>query len=569
LETDSSMKETTTNEFDVIVIGSGMSGGWAAKELTENGLKTLVLERGRQVEHIKDYPTTNMAPWEFKFRKQLSKETREEFFIQKDVYAFNEATKHFWASDKKHPYTHPPDKPFRWLKGFQTGGKSLLWWRQSYRLSEIDFQANAKDGHGVDWPVRYQEIAPWYDYVEKYIGVSGRNEGLKQLPDGQFLPPMEMNCVEEHMRKSISENFDGRVLTIGRTAHLTVRHNERGPCQYRNMCETGCPFSGYFSSVSVTLPAAQATGNMTFKPHSIVHSVIYDEKKGKATGVRVINAETKETTEYFAKVIFLCASTLPTAQIMLNSKSASFPDGIGNSSGTLGHYLMDHFSVGVNGEMEGFENGYYNGHRPNGIYLPRFQNIEQNDAPFLRGFAYQGGASRKGWEGGKNGKGLGAEFKNKLSKPGQWTMNLNGYGECLPYFDNKVELHPEAVDEWGMPILHISCELKENEKKIMQEMIVHGAEMMDKAGFKNITPGNPDDWIFGDGIHEMGTARMGKDPKTSVLNRWNACHDVPNLFVTDGSFMTSAGCQNPSLTYMAFTARAANYVVEALKKGEL
>lgn len=557
------------HKFEAIVIGSGMSGGWAAKELTEKGLKTLVLERGRLVEHIKDYPTTNKAPWEFKFRKNISKETKEEFPIQKDSYAFNEATKHFWASDKKHPYSYPEDKPFRWFKGFQAGGKSLLWYRQSYRMSEMDFEANAKDGHGVDWPVRYKDIEPWYDYVEQYIGISGRKEGLDQLPDGQFLPPMELNCVEEDFKQSIKENFDGRVLTIGRTAHLTERHNERGPCQFRNMCETGCPYSGYFSSVSVTLPAAQATGNMTFKAHAIVHSIIYDEKIGKATGVRVIDAETKETTEYFAKIIFLCASTLPSTQILLNSKSESFPDGIGNSSGMVGHHLMDHFSVGVSAEVEGFEDGYYDGHRPNGIYVPRFKNVHDKDADFVRGFGYQGGAQRKKWDRGINTKGFGADFKEDLLKPGAWTIDLGGYGECLPYYDNKVELHPELKDEWGIPILHISCELKENEKKIMQAMLDNGVEMLEKAGYKNIKSGKPEDWIFGDGIHEMGTARMGRDPKTSVLNKWNACHDVPNLFVTDGSFMTSAGCQNPSLSYMAFTARAANYAIKQLKKGNL
>ena len=557
------------NKFDAIVIGSGMSGGWAAKELTEKGLKTLVLERGRQVEHIKDYPTTNMAPWEFKFRKELSKETREEYHIQKDVYSFNEATKQFWASDKKHPYTHPDDKPFRWLKAFQTGGKSLLWYRQSYRLSEIDFEANAKDGNGVDWPVRYKDIAPWYDYVEDYIGVSGRNEGLKQLPDGKFLPPMEFNCVEEYFKESISENFNGRVMTIGRTAHVTVRHNERGPCQHRNMCETGCPFSAYFSSVSVTLPAAAATGNMTFRPHSIVHSIIFDEKRGKATGVRVIDAQTKETTEYYANIIFLCASTLPSAQIMLNSTSASFPNGIGNSSGMLGHHLMDHYFVSVKGKVDGFEDGYYNGHRPNGIYIPRYENVDTKNPDFVRGFGFQGSAHREGWSRGTQMEGLGAAFKEEISKPGPWNMALEAYGECLPYFDNKVELHPELKDQWGIPILHISCELKENEHKILKAGSEMGVEMMEKAGFKDITPGDPKEWIFGDGIHEMGTARMGRDSKTSVLNQWNACHDVPNLFVTDGSFMTSSGCQNPSLTYMAFTARAANYAVDEMKKGNL
>ena len=569
LETDNIIIEMEENKFDVIVIGSGMSGGWAAKEFTEKGLETLVLERGRMVEHIKDYPTTNMAPWEFSFRKQPTKETREEYPIQKEVYAFNEATKDFWASDKKHPYTTPEDKPFRWLKGFQTGGKSLLWYRQSYRMSKIDFEAHKQDGQGIDWPVSYEDIEPWYDYVEEYIGISGKEEGLKQLPDSKFLPPMQMNCVEEDLRDSLKENFDGRVMTIGRTAHLTVRHNERGPCQYRNMCETGCPFSGYFSSVSVTLPAANATGNMTFKPHSIVHSIIYDEKKGKASGVRVINSETKEVTEYFARVIFLCASTLPSTQIMLNSKSEKFPNGIANSSGTLGHHLMDHFGVGFSANVEGFENGYYDGHRPNGIYIPRYQNIESNEEDYFRGFGFQGGAYRQGWNRGMGSKGFGADFKDALSKPGPWRIGLSGYGECLPHYDNQVELHSELVDEWGMPILHISCELKENEMKIMHAMINEGKKMLERSGYTNVENAPIESWVFGDGIHEMGTARMGKDPKTSVLNKWNACHDVPNLFVTDGSFMTSAGCQNPSLTYMAFTARAANYAIEQMNKGLL
>ena len=560
------MKE---NEFDVIVIGSGMSGGWAAKEFTEKGMKTLVLERGRMVEHIKDYPTTNMAPWEFEFRKRPTKETREEYHIQKGVYAFNEATKHFFASDNKHPYSTPPGKPFRWIKGFHTGGKSLTWWRQTYRMSEMDFEANAKDGHGVDWPVRYKDIEPWYDYVEEYIGVSGQNEGLEQLPDGKFLKPMELNCVEEHLKESLEKNYDDRTLTIGRTAHLTERHNERGPCQYRNMCETGCPFSGYFNSVSVTLPDAQKTGNMTFKPNSIVHSILYDKEKGKASGVKVINAETKETTEYYARVIFLCASTLASTQIMLNSISESFPNGIGNSSGMLGRHLMDHYTIDTRGVYQGFEDGYYNGHRPNGIYVPRFKNLKGQEEDYVRGFAYQGSANRLGWELGNYINGIGGEFKDQLQKPGPWVMGLGGYGECLPYYDNQVTLHPDKKDEWGMPILHISCELKENEKKIMEAMKVHAREILEKAGFTNIEHTSPEDWIFGDGIHEMGTARMGKDPKTSVLDKWNACHDVPNLFVTDGSFMTSSACQNPSLSYMAFTARAANYAVKKMKKGEM
>jgi len=563
------MKTLQKNTFDVIVVGSGMTGGWAAKEFTEKGFHTLVLERGRPIEHIKDYPTTNLAPWEFKFRKALTKETREEYSIQKNVYCFDESTKHFFASDKQHPYTYPDNKPFEWIKGFQVGGKSLIWARQTYRLSEMDFEANLRDGHGVDWPLRYKDIAPWYDYVEKFIGISGKKEGYKQMPDSQFLPPMEMNCIEQYFKESVSKNFNGRAMTIGRCAHLTTHHNGRGPCQYRFMCETGCPYGGYFSSVSATLPAAQATGNMMLRPYSIVHSVIYDSKSGKASGVQVIDSQTKETTEYFARIVFLCASTLPTTQIMLNSKSETFPDGIANSSGTLGHYLMDHLKAGIFASYDGFEDKYYNGHRPNCAIMPRFQNLDGQDSDFLRGYFYQVHGSRENWNRGLNSKGWGKDFKDEIIKPGQWQIYLNGMGECLPYYENKVELHPEKIDEWGIPLLHISGEIKENERKIIHAMLDSGKEMLEKAGFRNIELSNPEDYIFGSNIHEMGTARMGRDPKTSVVNQWNACHDVPNLFITDGSFMASSACQNPSLTYMAFTARAADYAVKEMKNGRL
>ncbi len=557
-----------TQFFDAIVIGSGMSGGWAAKELTEKGLQTLVLERGRHIEHIKDYPTTNMAPWEFEFRKRISKETKAEYPVQSKKYAFNEATKHFFASDRNHPYTTPEDKKFLLYRSFNTGGKSMVWGRQSYRMSDLDFEANAKDGHGVDWPVRYKDIAPWYDYVEKYIGVSGQREGLKQLPDGQFLPPMDLNCVEKDFKEKIKEKLS-RDLTIGRTTNLTVRYNNRGPCQNRNLCETGCPFSGYFNSVSVTLPAAQTTGNMTFRAHSIVHSIIYDGKKRKATGVRVINALTKETTEYFAPVIFLCASALSSTRIMLNSKSDSFPDGIANSSGVLGHYIMDHFGYGFSASVEGFEDGYYNGHRPTGFYIPRFQNIDSQNSDFLRGFGYQGSAYREGWDRGTTINGFGADFKNEISKPGPWRIGLSSFGECLPYYDNQAKLDTEVKDAWGMPVLHISGEIKENEKVMVKKMAEAALEMFETAGYKDIKSGNPDSYKLGHKSHEMGTARMGKDPKTSVLNKWNQCHDVSNVFITDGSFMASASCQNPSLSYMAFTARAVDYAVESLKKSTL
>ncbi len=557
-----------TQYFDAIVIGSGMSGGWAAKELSEKGLKTLVLERGRQVEHIKDYPTTNKAPWEYKFRKRISKQTEEEYPIQKLKYCFDESTKHFFASDRKHPYTTDEHRPARLYRSFNAGGKSLIWARQSYRLSDIDFESNLKDGHGVDWPLRYRDIAPWYDYVEIYIGVSGKNEGLKQLPDGHFLPPMELNCVEKHFKGAVKDKL-GRMVTIGRTAHLTVAHNGRGPCQYRNVCETGCPYSAYFSSVSVTLPAAQVTGNMTFKPHAIVHSIIYDEESRKAKGVRVINAETKETKEYFAKVIFLCASALSSTRIMLNSKSQSFPNGIANSSGVLGHYLMDHCGYGFSAEVEGFKDGYYNGHRPTGFYVPRFQNVDQPSPDFVRGFGFQGRAYRQNWSRGNNQQGFGGDFKDTLMKPGPWGISMGSFGEILPYYENFAQLNEEVKDEWGMPVLHISGALGENEKVMINKMAEAAVEMFEAAGFKNIQIGDPDSYVLGHKSHEMGTARMGRDPKTSVLNKWNQCHDVPNLFVTDGSFMTSSACQNPSLSYMAFTARAADYAVGQLAQGRL
>ena len=553
-----------SNHFDAIVIGSGMTGGWAAKELTENGLKTLVLERGRLVEHIKDYPTSNLAPWEFEFRKRITKETREEYPIQRKKYAFNEATKYFFASDLKHPYTTPEDKTFYLYRSFNTGGKSIVWGRQSYRMSDLDFEANLKEGHEIDWPVRYKDIEPWYDHVERYIGVSGQKEGLSQLPDGQFLPPMELNCVEKDFKSAIKQKLDIS-LTIGRTTNLTVRHNNRGPCQYRNLCETGCPYGAYFTSVSSTLPAAQATGNLTYQSHAIVHSIIFDEEEGKATGVRVIDENSKQTTEYFASVIFLCASALSSTRIMLNSKSRSFPDGIANSSGVLGHYIMDHFGYNFSARVEGYEDKYYHGHRPTGFYIPRFQNLDKNEEDFVRGFGFQGGASRAGWSRGNEMKGFGAEFKEELTKPGPWHVGLSSFGECLPYHDNCATLDPKIEDEWGMPVLHIKGELKENEKKMIGRMADAATAMFEAAGFVDIQTGDPDVYKLGHKSHEMGTARMGRDPRTSVLNRWNQCHDVPNLFVTDGSFMTSAACQNPSLTYMAFTARAAHYAVKAMK----
>ena len=557
------------NTYDAIVVGSGITGGWAAKELCEKGLKTLVLERGRNVNHVIDYQTTNMAPWDFIHRGRETQDDIENQPIQSTTYAFNEGTKQFFVNDKENPYSTPEDKPFRWIRGYQVGGRSLIWGRQSYRLGVIDFEANAREGIEIDWPIRYKDIAPWYDYVESFAGISGQAEGLPQLPDGVFQPPMEMYCVEKKVKDAIEKNWSDRMLTIGRTANLTRPLHGRGACQYRDLCNRGCPYGAYFSSNSSTLPAANATGNLTLRPNSIAVTLIFDEKTGKASGIRILDGETSETIEYSAKVIFLCASTLGTTWLLLHSKSQYFPDGFGNSSGVLGHYLMDHhFQVYSIAEFDDLDDNYYYGSRPNGIYVPRFRNIKEKHPDFLRGYGMQGGGYRVGWGYGNGQTGFGVSFKESLMSPGPWRMNLHAFGECLPYYDNKVELNPNVTDKWGLPTLTIICEFKENEYAMRKDMAQTTYEMLESAGGKNVeTHYGPD--IPGFGIHEMGTARMGKDPKTSVLNKYNQMHDAVNVFVTDGSCMTSSACQNPSLTYMALTTRAANYAVDQLKKGNL
>lgn len=565
--------------YDAIVVGSGISGGWAAKELCEKGLKTLVLERGRNVRHVLDYPTAAQDPWDTKLRNRVPQDEIEKHYPKQSRtgYTIREASKHWFVKDDEHPYSEV--KRFDWMRGYHVGGRSIMWGRQSYRLSDLDFEANAKEGIAVDWPIRYADIAPWYDYVERFAGISGQKEGLPQLPDGVFLKPMELNCVEKHVRDRIREKFNDRILTIGRTAHLTEPnpeiHGNRGKCQFRNRCIRGCPYGAYFSSNSATLPAAEATGNLTLRPDSIVQEVIYDPQTGKASGVRIMDAETRETHEYFAKVIFLCASALGSTQILMQSKSDAFPTGMGNASGELGHNLMDHhFRCGASArfEGEGFDDQYYKGRRPNGIYIPRFRNInEATRMPdFIRGYGYQGGASRTNWMRGvaELEAGLGAELKEALMQPGPWTMGLNGFGECLPYHENKVMLNEEVTDKFGMPTLTIDCEFKENEKNMRKDMMASAAEILEAAGGKDVSTYDSGSYP-GLGIHEMGTARMGRDPRTSVLNKWNAVHDVPNVFVTDGACMTSAACQNPSLTYMALTARAADYAVQQLKQGNL
>ncbi len=558
-------KEVT---YDAIVVGSGISGGWAAKELCEKGLKTLVLERGRMVKHG-DYPTANLEDWELPNRNRMTKEEMKEYEKQgRTGYTITPATVHWWPKDTEHPYSET--KPFDWIRGYHVGGRSLLWGRQSYRLGDLDFEANAKEGLAVDWPVRYKDIAPWYDYVESFAGVSGQNEGLKQLPDGKFLPPMEYNCLELDVKKKVKDKL-GRDIIMGRTAHLTQPIGNRGTCQTRNRCMRGCPFGAYFSSNASTLPAAEATGNMTIRPHSIVTEIILDESGKKAKGVRILDAETKEVKEFYAKVVFLCASAFGSAQILLNSTSDRFPNGFGNDSGELGCNVMDHhFRCGAHGRSDDFKDKADKGRRPTGIYIPRFRNIDNaSKMPgFLRGYGYQGGGGRDGWDRYIAEASFGKSFKEALSQFGDWSFGIMAFGECLPYHENKITLNRDLKDIYGLPTLTMDAEWKANEKEMRKDMMTAAAEILEAAGLRDINTYdhgcNP-----GLGIHEMGTARMGLDPKTSVLNKWNQVHGAPNVFVTDGAFMTSSGCVNPSLTYMAFTARAANYAVEALKKGNL
>ncbi len=564
------LKGKRENTYDAIVVGSGISGGWAAKELTEKGLKVLMVDRGRNVEHVKDYTTAQLMPWQSKYNGRLTHAQRESHpYLNRD-YPYNEFTESFWFNDMDAPYAE--NKRFDWYRPNIVGGKSIMWGRQSYRLSPMDFESNLKEGIGVDWPIRYNELAPWYDYVEKFAGISGQKEGLEQLPDGQFLPPMEFNCVEKHVAKRIRDNFEGRLMTIGRVANLTQSIHGRASCQYRNLCNRGCPYGAYFSTQSSTLPAAMKTGNLTLRPYSIVNAVMYDEQKQRATGVRIIDAQTNETTEFYAKVVFLCASTLSSTHILLNSMSARFPNGLGNDSGVIGHNLMDHhFRCGASGSAEGlgYDDQYYFGRRANGIYIPRFRNVGKDRRDYFRGFGYQGGAGRgAGWQRAVAELGFGADFKDKAAELGPWTFGMTGFGECLPYHQNKVTLNKEKLDKWGQPTLTIDCEFKENEKMMRKDMMNDAAEMLEAAGLKDVK--TYDNGSFpGMAIHELGTARMGRDPKTSALNGNNQMWNVKNVFVTDGASMTSAACQNPSLTYMALTARACDFAINEMKKGNL
>ncbi len=558
--------------YDAIVVGTGISGGWAAKELCEKGLKTLVLERGRMVKHIDDYETANMDPWDF---PNGGKPTRADIAKQEKQNRTGYTTKveyaQWFVNDLEHPYNET--KRFDWMRGYHVGGRSLQWGRHSYRWSDIDFTANQREGIAVDWPVRYKDIAPWYEKVETHIGVCGEALNLPQLPDSNFLPMMELNCVEQHVKEKVAEHFDGRVVTAGRIANLTgtKKFEGRTNCQYRNRCMRGCPFGAYFSSLSSTLPAAERTGNMTLRPDSIVHEVMYDPDTKKATGVKVIDRLTKETLEFKAKVIFLCAGSIASTSILMQSKSDRFPNGMGNDSDQLGRNIMDHhLKVGAKGKFDGFEDRYYKGRKPNGIYVPRFRNLggDTNRKEYKRGFGYQGGASRGDWEDSIAELSYGKNLKNAILKPGGWTFGMGGFGEVLPYQDNRMTLDYNKLDGWGLPTLTFDAELKENEWEMRKDMKQSAVDMLEKAGLRDVEPyDNP--VALGLGIHEMGTARMGRNRRTSVLNGNNQIHDVPNVYVTDGSFMTSASCVNPSLTYMAFTARAANHAAKELKKGNI
>jgi len=566
-----SAPESQSSRYDAIVVGSGISGGWAAKELTEGGLKTLLLEAGPPIVPARDY-VEHVQAYALAYRGYGNqRQLHERQPIQSQTGACDEWVSKFFVDDRDNPYDNDPDKPFLWIRGRHVGGRSIMWGRQVYRWSDLDFEANAKEGIGVDWPIRYADLAPWYSHVEKFIGVSGQAEGLAQLPDGEFLPPMELNCAELKVRDSMAQRWGReRVLTIGRAAILTRPHLGRAACHYCGPCWRGCITSSYFSSNGVTLPAAAATGRLTLRPNSVVAEVLYDQRRGRAAGVRAVDAESGKTLEFHARVIFLCASALESARILLNSKSARFPTGLGNSSDQLGRNVMDHpFGAGAEAQLPGIDDHRTFGNRPNGIYIPRFRNVTSKHPRFVRGYGFQGGGGRAGWERGAYSQGFGADFKRALLKdPGPWRVWLGGWAECLPRPENRVTLHPTLKDRWGVPALHIECTWGPNERALLEDMQSTAAEILEGAGARDIRTFN-EELAPGLCIHEMGTARMGSDPRTSVLNRWNQAHDVPNVFVTDGACMTSSANQNPSMTYMALTARACRHAVEQLKLGEL
>ena len=557
-------------KYDAIVVGSGISGGWAAKELAEKGLSVLLLERGKNVEHVKDYVNARKAPWEYPHRGGRTVAMEKAYPVLKRDYPLNEKNLDWWASEQDSPYTEV--KRFDWFRGYQVGGRSLTWGRQSYRFNELDFEANAREGIAVDWPIRYADLAPWYDYVEAHAGISGSLEGLAQLPDGKFQPPMPLNCGETLIAGRLRNRFDGhRRIIPGRVANLTQALPGRAPCQYRAACWLGCPYGAYFSTQSSTLPAAMATGRLTLMPYSIVTEIAYDRNRQRATGVRVVDAVTEKSTEFEASVVFLCASTLNSTWLLMRSATDVWPDGLGSSSGELGHNLMDHhFRIGAQGIIRdaSLDDKSTFGRRPTGFYIPRFRNLFGDKRDYLRGFGYQGGASRQGWQRAVRELGVGAEFKDRMATPGDWRVGATGFGEMLPVHDNKIGIDHTRQDKWGLPVLKVDCALGENERLMRIDMANDMAEMLEAAGADDVAIYERE-YYPGMGIHEMGTARMGRDPKTSVLNRWNQVWDAPNVFVTDGACMTSASCVNPSLTYMAITARAADHAVNELKRGNL
>jgi choline dehydrogenase-like flavoprotein len=557
-----------SSEYDAIVVGSGISGGWAAKELTEKGLRVLLLERGRNVEHIKDYVNATKAPWQYPHRGGRTRAMEELYPVLKRDYPLNEKNLAFWVDEKESPYTEV--KRFDWFRGYQVGGRSLMWGRQSYRWSDFDFEANARDGIAIDWPVRYADLAPWYDHVERHAGIAGSAEGMAQLPDGQFQPAMPLNCGEELVAGRLAKLFNGRRRIIpGRTANATQALPGRTACQYRDACWLGCPFGGYFSTQSSTLPAAMKTGRLTLKPFAIVSEVTYDRDRKRATGVRVIDAVTNQVTDYKARVVFLCASTLNSAWLLMRSATDVWPGGLGSSSDALGRNLMDHhFRCGAEGKLDGLEDKYYYGRRPTGFYIPRYRNLFGDKRGYLRGFGYQGGAGRDGWSRAVAELGVGGAFKDAMTEPGRWGVGATAFGEMLPNPKNRVSLDDAKKDKWGLPVLKIDCATGENERLMRKDMINDMADMLEQCGVKEVKTYD-NDYFPGMGIHEMGTARMGKDPKSSVLNSWNQVWDAPNVFVTDGSCMASSACQNPSLTYMALTARAADHAVSELNRRNL
>ena len=566
-------KADAKNSYDAIVIGSGISGGWAAKELTEKGLRVLMLERGRPLDHITGYKTASLNPWDFPHRGRATTKQKEDDPVIARPWgmygtAAQEAIMDYWVNEKDSPYVEK--RPFTWWRSYQMGGRSILWGRQCYRWSDLDYEANLRDGIAIDWPIRYKEMAPWFDYVETFAGISGSKEGLAHLPDGHFLPPMDLNCVEKDVAARIKEKYKGqRHLFIGRVANLTEAIPGRTRCQFRNRCWEGCPFGGYFSTQSSTLPAAMKTGRLTVRPYSIVTKIIYDKNTKRATGVEVLDAETNKTYDYQSKIIFLNASTLNSAWVLMNSATDIWPEGLGSSSGELGHNIMDHhYMLGAQGTVDGFTDQYYYGRRANGFYIPRFVNLGTDKRNFLRGYGYQGSASRQGWSQDVAEMNIGAEFKEALTEPGSWSIGATGFGEILPYHDNMISLNRQVNDKWGLPVLTMDAGLKENELEMRKHIVKDLVEMFENAGIKNITTWDKD-YAIGQGIHEMGAARMGRDPRTSVLNSHNQVWDAPNVFVTDGACMVSSGCQNPSLSYMALTARAADYAVSELKKQNL